>query len=71
METFFEENYIITDTMIIFKPDYQRKNTIRISMRNITIEFPDVKIGNVLSNYANLIGKTYYLLYRKKNSIFL
>ena len=29
METFFEENYIITDTMIIFKPDYQRKNTIQ------------------------------------------
>ena len=29
-------------------------------MENIPIKFPDVKIRNILSNYASLIGKTYY-----------
>ena len=59
MEIYCEEDLIITDTInIIFKPDYQRK--IQISIEHMPIEFPDVKIQNMLSNYANLIDKSLY-----------
>lgn len=66
METYCEEDHIITDTITItFKADYQRKT--QISVKNISIDVPDVKIQNMLSNYANLISKAMYPGQRYEN----
>lgn len=69
METYCEEDHIITDTITItFKPDYQRKT--QISVKNISIDFPDVKTQNMLSNYANLISKAMYPGQRHENTYY-